>query len=84
MLDCIVNENILGQVSIQLEMTSHDWSKLKTSGVWSQVEQILMESETQNSRCFRHNQTSKPEVVHCTSCWMKRFFHQFFVRKMRR
>ena len=50
MLECIISENILGQVSIQLEMTSHDWSKLKTSGVWSQMEQILMESETQSSR----------------------------------
>lgn len=29
MLDCTVSENILGQVSVQLEMTSHDWSKLK-------------------------------------------------------
>nr|DAP31696.1 MAG TPA: hypothetical protein [Caudoviricetes sp.] len=34
MLECIISENILGQVSIQLEMTSHDWSKLKTSGVY--------------------------------------------------
>ena len=55
MLDCIVSENIIGQVFVRLEMTSHDWSKLKTSGVWSQVEQILMESETQNSCCSRHN-----------------------------
>lgn len=61
MLDCTVSENILGQVSVQLEMTSHDWSKLKMSGVWSQVEQILMESETQSSRCFHHIQTSKSE-----------------------
>lgn len=84
MLDYFVSENILGQVSIQLEMTSHDWSRLKTSAAWTQVEQILMESEKQNNHCFRHNQTGKPEVVHCTSCWMKRFFHRFFVRKMRR
>lgn len=55
MLDCTVNENIIGQVFVRLEMTSHDWSKLKTSGAWSQVEQILMESETQNIRCSRHN-----------------------------
>lgn len=55
MLDCTVSENIIGQVFVRLEMTSHDWSKLKTSGVWSQVEQILMESETQNSRCSSHN-----------------------------
>lgn len=55
MLDCIVSENILGQVSVQLKMTSQDWSKLKTSGAWSQVEQILMESETQSSCCSRHN-----------------------------
>lgn len=55
MLDCTVSKNILGQVSVQLEMTSHDWSKLETSGVWSQMEQILMESETQNNCCSRHN-----------------------------
>ena len=55
MLDCIISENILDQVLVQLKMTSHDWSKLKTSGVWSQMEQILMESETQSSRCSRHN-----------------------------
>ena len=39
MLDCTVSENILGQVSVQLEMTSHDWSRLKTSAAWMQVEQ---------------------------------------------
>ena len=61
MLDYIVNENILGQVSIRLEMTSHDWSRLKASAAWTQVEQILMESEKQNNHCFRHNQTTKPE-----------------------
>lgn len=61
MLDYFVSENILGQVSIQLEMTSHDWSRLKASAAWMQVEQILMESEKQNSHCFRHNQTSKSE-----------------------
>lgn len=61
MLDYIVNENILGQVSIRLEMTSHDWSRLKASAAWTQVEQILMESEKQNSHCFRHNQTGKSE-----------------------
>ena len=84
MLECIISENILGQVSVQLEMTSHDWSRLKASAAWMQVEQILMESETQSSRCFHHNQTSKSEAVHCASCWMKRLFHRFFVRKMRR
>lgn len=57
MLDYFVSENILGQVSIQLEMASHDWSRLKASAAWMQVEQILMESEKQNSHCFRHNQT---------------------------
>lgn len=61
MLDYFVSENILGQVSIQLEMTNHDWSRLKASAAWMQVEQILMESEKQNSHCFRHNQTNKPE-----------------------
>ena len=39
MLDYFVSENILGQVSIQLEMTSHDWSRLKASAAWMQVEQ---------------------------------------------
>lgn len=29
MLDCTVIENIIGQVFVRLEMTSHDWSKLK-------------------------------------------------------
>lgn len=33
MLDCTVSKNILGQVSVRLEMMSHDWSKLETSGV---------------------------------------------------
>ena len=61
MLDYFVSENILGQVSIQLEMTSYDWSRLKASAAWMQVEQILMESEKQNSHCFRPNQTSKSE-----------------------
>lgn len=84
MLECIISENILGQVSIQLEMTSHDWSKLKTSGVWSQMEQILMESETQSSRCFYHIQTNKPEETYCTSCWKKRFFHRFSGLKKQR
>lgn len=84
MLDCIVNKNILGQVSIQLEMTSHDWSKLKTSGVWNQVEQILMESETQNSHYFHHSQTNKPEEPYCTNCCAKRVFHRFFGLKKRR
>lgn len=62
MLDCSIKKNILGQVSVQLEMTNRDWMKLKTTGTWNQVEQILMESEKQNSHCFRHNQTSKPEA----------------------
>ena len=53
MLDYFVSENILGQVSIQLEMTSYDWSRLKASAAWMQVEQILMESEKQKSHCFR-------------------------------
>lgn len=38
MLDYFVSENILGQVSIQLEMTSHDWSRLKAFAAWMQVE----------------------------------------------
>ncbi len=84
MLDYFVSENILGQVSIQLEMTSHDWSRLKASAAWMQVEQILMESEKQNSHCFRHNQTSKPEETYCTSCRKKRFFHRFSGLKKQR
>lgn len=84
MLECIISENILGQVSVQLEMTSHDWSKLKTSGAWSQMEQILMESETQSSRCFHHIQTNKPEETYCASCRKKRFFHRFSGLKKQR
>lgn len=45
MLDIRVNGNAIGQVSVQLQMTSRDWEKLKNSGVLAQVEQILMESE---------------------------------------
>lgn len=84
MLGYFVSENILGQVSIQLEMTSHDWSRLKASAAWMQVEQILMESETQSSRCSHHIQTNKPEETYCTSCWKKRFFHRFSGLKKRR
>lgn len=84
MLECIISENILGQVSVQLEMTSHDWSKLKTSGTWSQVEKILMESETQNSHYYHHSRTSKPEEPYCTGCCTKRFFHRFFGLKKQR
>lgn len=50
MLDICVRDDILGRVSVQLEMTSHDWSRLKTSGVWKQVEQILLESESKDSQ----------------------------------
>nr|DAT58440.1 MAG TPA: hypothetical protein [Caudoviricetes sp.] len=84
MLDCFVTEDILGRVSIRLEMTDHDWSRLKTSGVWNQVEQILMESETQNSHCFHRSQTSKPEEAYCTDCLTKRFFGRFSGRNKQR
>lgn len=42
MLDCSVKKNILGQVSVQLEMTNHDWMKLKTTGTkeeWTWMDQ---------------------------------------------
>lgn len=74
MLDCTVSENILGQVSVQLKMTSQDWSKLKTSGVWSQVEQILMESETQNSCCYHHNYAEEIQSEQTDNEYMKEQF----------
>lgn len=84
MLDCSVKKNILGQVSVQLEMTNHDWMKLKTTGTWNQVEQILMESEKQNSHYSHHNQISKPEEAYYTDCLMKRFFRRFSCQKKQR
>ena len=74
MLECIISENILGQVSVQLEMTSHDWSKLKTSGVWRQMEQILMESETQSSYCSHHNYAEEIQSEQTDNEYMKEQF----------
>lgn len=74
MLDYFVKENILGQVSIQLEMTSHDWSKLKTSDAWSQVKQILMESGTQSSCCYHHNYAEEIQSEQTDNEYMKEQF----------
>lgn len=62
MLDICVRDDILGLVSVQLEMTSHDWSRLKTSGAWKQVEQILLESETEKEKDSLENRVAALET----------------------
>lgn len=77
MFDIYVTEDILERVSVRLEMTSRDWLKLKTSGVWKQVEQILLESETGNTHCCHQNLTGRPGVEYCKCQNRKTLFSRF-------
>lgn len=78
MLNKTVTENILGQVWVQLEMTSHDWERLKASDAWDKVEQILLESERESTHYSPRTQTDKVEVVHSTNNPIQRFFYRLF------